>query len=367
MTETFFQEQLAKLSARADEVSALISNALSSGKDASTGPADFKKGPQAQAIDALVELEAETEELLFFAGVNRRAVAKILKKFVKRNASVDPDLVERVKSCVEAIGIDQPAIALATVRETVNACRLQARARGPRIQRPRAGRAPRRRRLARRRPAWRQSSPAWLQVTVASGECNDYLAHATAESNARRAIVDGVGVEAPAPGDRAAARKSFDEAAGERTIDCPCGLRVVYALRLSEMWRDKQRRRKYLLTCSACFGLLVCVIIIIAAQPEKLGRLTALGIAGATLVAVANGANDIANSVGTSVGAGALTLRQAIVMGAFAECLGAMTLGSLVAKTISKGALAAPSAPDVPAPGRAACLPLACSNGLSSG
>ena len=62
VTETFFQEQLAKLSARADEVSALISNALSSGKDASTGPADFKKGPQAQAIDALVELEAETEE-----------------------------------------------------------------------------------------------------------------------------------------------------------------------------------------------------------------------------------------------------------------------------------------------------------------
>ena len=58
------------------------------------------------------------------------------------------------------------------------------------------------------------------------------------------------------------------------------------------------------------------------------------------LVAVANGANDIANSVGTSVGAKALTLRQAIFFGLTAEVLGAMTLGSLVAKTISKGVIA---------------------------
>ena len=74
---------------------------------------------------------------------------------------------------------------------------------------------------------------------------------------------------------------------------------------------------------------------LLGSRPE----LTLLGIAGCIVVAMANGANDIANSVGTSYGAGALTLHQAIVFGAAAEFAGAMSLGSFVAKTISKGVI----------------------------
>ncbi len=68
-------------------------------------------------------------------------------------------------------------------------------------------------------------------------------------------------------------------------------------------------------------------------------ELAIFGIIGCLVVAIANGANDIANSVGTSYGAGALTLRQAILFGASAEFAGAISLGSFVAKTIAKGVI----------------------------
>jgi phosphate/sulfate permease len=64
-----------------------------------------------------------------------------------------------------------------------------------------------------------------------------------------------------------------------------------------------------------------------------------LGVAFAFVLAWANGANDIANSVGTSVGAGALTVGQALFLGSVAEALGALTMGSFVSKTISKGVI----------------------------
>jgi len=56
-------------------------------------------------------------------------------------------------------------------------------------------------------------------------------------------------------------------------------------------------------------------------------------------LAIANGGNDIANAVGTSVGAGALTVEQALGFGSIFEFAGAMLLGSLVSKTISKGVI----------------------------
>ncbi len=49
------------------------------------------------------------------------------------------------------------------------------------------------------------------------------------------------------------------------------------------------------------------------------------------------GANDVANAVGTSVGSGALTLKQAVLIAAVFEFLGAFLLGSNVSETLESG------------------------------
>ena len=49
------------------------------------------------------------------------------------------------------------------------------------------------------------------------------------------------------------------------------------------------------------------------------------------------GANDVANAMGTSVGSGALTLRQAVYVAAFLEFGGAFFFGSNVSETVQKG------------------------------
>ncbi|MBL7203056.1 MAG: inorganic phosphate transporter [Desulfobacteraceae bacterium] len=64
-----------------------------------------------------------------------------------------------------------------------------------------------------------------------------------------------------------------------------------------------------------------------------------LGIASLVgLYMAANiGANDLANAMGTSVGSGAITLKQAVVISITANTLGAMLAGGYVTNTISKG------------------------------
>jgi PiT family inorganic phosphate transporter len=49
------------------------------------------------------------------------------------------------------------------------------------------------------------------------------------------------------------------------------------------------------------------------------------------------GANDVANAMGTSVGSGAITVKQAIIIAAIFEVVGAFIAGGQVTKTIRKG------------------------------
>jgi inorganic phosphate transporter, PiT family len=66
------------------------------------------------------------------------------------------------------------------------------------------------------------------------------------------------------------------------------------------------------------------------------GLLTA-GIVIAFYMAWNVGANDVANAMGTSVGSKALTLRNAIIVAAIFEFLGAFFLGGSVSDTVRKG------------------------------
>lgn len=111
--------------------------------------------------------------------------------------------------------------------------------------------------------------------------------------------------------------------------------------------------RRYLTTKNVV-GLLCLLlgfygmIVGLSADPSAVEMLVYLGIPVAFIMAIANGANDIANSMGTSVGASALTLKQAILWGSISEFIGAMTMGQFVSKTISKGVLETSAFEDTP-------------------
>ncbi len=60
------------------------------------------------------------------------------------------------------------------------------------------------------------------------------------------------------------------------------------------------------------------------------------------------GANDVANAMGTSVGSGALTFKQAVIIAAVFEFAGAILAGGEVTKTIRKGIIDVSSLGDTP-------------------
>ncbi len=62
-----------------------------------------------------------------------------------------------------------------------------------------------------------------------------------------------------------------------------------------------------------------------------------IAIVGGFYMAWNIGANDVANAMGTSVGSGALTLKQAVIVAAIFEFAGAFLVGSHVTNTIRKG------------------------------
>ena len=61
-----------------------------------------------------------------------------------------------------------------------------------------------------------------------------------------------------------------------------------------------------------------------------------VGCVFAALFAYGLGANDVANSFGTSIGSGALTMKHAILIASVMEVVGAVTLGAGVADTLTK-------------------------------
>lgn len=73
--------------------------------------------------------------------------------------------------------------------------------------------------------------------------------------------------------------------------------------------------------------------IIAAYGPQFLGLACIAGF----FMAWGIGANDVANAMGTSVGSGALTIRQAIIIAIIFEFLGAYLAGGEVTETIRKG------------------------------
>merc|ERR1719446_1743508 len=72
-------------------------------------------------------------------------------------------------------------------------------------------------------------------------------------------------------------------------------------------------------------------------EDERFSWIVAFGIIFGFFMAWGIGANDVANSFGSSVGSKALTLKQAVVVATICEFVGCVTMGASVTDTVRKG------------------------------
>ncbi|KAG7476645.1 hypothetical protein MATL_G00085160 [Megalops atlanticus] len=91
------------------------------------------------------------------------------------------------------------------------------------------------------------------------------------------------------------------------------------------------------MTTLATVTLATTVALAIHAPMTDYLWLVVVGFIIALILAFSVGANDVANSFGTAVGSGVVTLRQACILATVFETLGSVLLGGKVSETIRKG------------------------------
>jgi phosphate/sulfate permease len=116
--------------------------------------------------------------------------------------------------------------------------------------------------------------------------------------------------------------------------------KLTNSMRAQEKQQSFIRRHEKLI--QVCIAIVLIMILpvflaIFLSSFDLLKILLTIGILLAFVLGLANGANDICNSVGTVYGAKVLSLKQVVIWGVIFEVVGALTMGLYVSKTISKG------------------------------